>query len=171
MRYGFSLLLILLVAACAGIPDGIRVVDGFQVERYLGTWYEIARLDHGFERGLQDIQAEYSWRDDGGLRVLNSGWDAVAGQRRLAEGKAYFVESADVGSLEVSFFGPFYGGYNIIALDKVGYNWVMICGPNRDYLWILSRTPQLDEQVLQGLISQAEQLGFAVNKLIFDNHP
>lgn len=170
MRYGM-LLVMLLLSACTGIPEGVVAVDGFEVDRYLGRWYEIARLDHRFERGLQDIQAEYSLRDDGGLKVLNSGSDEDSGERRTAEGKAYWVASPDVGRLKVSFFGPFYGGYNIIALDKVNYGWVMICGPDRDYLWILSRTPQLDDQILQSLIGEAKGLGFAVDKLIFDKHP
>lgn len=163
--------IIILLSACAGIPHGVSVVEGFEVDRYLGRWYEIARLDHVFERDLLDIQAEYGLRGDGGLTVLNSGWDAASGERRQAEGKAYFVENSSIGRLQVSFFGPFYGGYNVIALDKVGYQWVMLCGPNRDYLWILSRTPQLDGQILPALIGRAKELGFAVDKLIYDKHP
>ena len=162
--------LLLLISGCTGIPSGIEAVKGFELNRYLGTWYEIARLDHRFERGLTDIHAEYSLRPDGGVKVVNSGYKAETGQRVSAEGKAYFVETPDVGRLRVSFFGPFYGGYNIIALDKVNYSYVMIAGPDRDYLWILSRTPKLDQPILQGLLAQAKAQGFATEELIFDSH-
>ncbi len=165
-----ALHLLLLISGCTGIPSGIEAVTGFEVSRYLGTWYEIARLDHRFERGLTDIHAEYSLRPDGGVKVVNSGYNSEKGRRESAEGKAYFVENPDVGRLRVSFFGPFYGGYNIIALDKINYRYVMITGPNRDYLWILSRTPKLDQPTLQRLLDQAKDLGFATEALIFDKH-
>ncbi|WP_020482240.1 lipocalin family protein [Methylomonas sp. MK1] len=170
MRY-VSIILLSLLCGCTGIPEGVKVIDGFELERYLGTWYEIARLDHSFERGLTDISAEYSLRDDGGVRVLNSGYDAEQGQRKIAEGKAYFIDKPDIGRLKVSFFGPFYGAYNIIALDKTGYRYVMIAGPDRDYLWILARSPELETSIRQELINQAKALGFATEKLIFDQHP
>ncbi|CAD6873945.1 lipocalin family protein [Methylomonas fluvii] len=170
MRY-LPILLLSLLCACTGIPEGIKVIDGFELERYLGTWYEIARLDHSFERGLTDISAEYSLRDDGGVKVLNSGYDAEQGQRKIAEGKAYFIDKPDIGRLKVSFFGPFYGAYNIIALDKNAYRYVMIAGPDRDYLWILARSPELEPSIQQDLIQQAKSLGFATDKLIFDQHP
>lgn len=165
-----ALHLLLLISGCTGIPSGIEVVTGFELNRYLGTWYEIARLDHRFERGLTDIHAEYSLRPDGGVKVINSGYNSETGRRESAEGKAYFVETPDIGRLRVSFFGPFYGGYNIIALDKIHYNYVMITGPDRDYLWILSRTPKLDKPVLQDLLAQAKAQGFATEELIFDSH-
>lgn len=169
MRILFSLTLVLLTA-CTGIPEGVTPVSGFDINRYLGIWYEIARLDHRFERGLSDIRAEYSQSEDGGIKVLNSGYDAEEGVRQTAEGKAYFIDKADIGRLKVSFFGPFYGAYNIIALDKSSYRYVMISGPNRDYLWILARSPTLDKQILQQLIAEAASLGFATDKLIFDRH-
>lgn len=169
MRHVLTALL-LLMSACTGIPEGISPVTGFELNRYLGTWYEIARLDHSFERGLSDIRAEYSLRIDGGVKVVNSGFDAEQGERHGAEGKAYFVDKPDIGRLEVSFFGPFYGAYNIIALDKADYRYVMITGANRDYLWILARGPTLDDQTLQQLLDQAKNMGFATEKLIFDSH-
>ena len=157
----------LILTACTGIPDGVRPVAGFELDRYLGTWYEIARLDHSFERGLSHVTAEYGLRDDGGVRVLNSGYDAAQKRRRSAEGKAYFIESPDIGRLKVSFFGPFYGAYNIIALDKTDYRYVMIAGNNTDYLWIMARTPNLETTVLETLIGQAKALGFATEDLIY----
>jgi apolipoprotein D and lipocalin family protein len=161
------LLLLMLMPGCTGLPPGAKPVTGFELNRYLGKWHEIARLDHSFERGLTEVTAEYTLRDDGGVSVLNSGYNAETGQRQSAEGKAYFIESPDVGRLKVSFFGPFYGAYNIIALDKVNYSYAMIAGPDRDYLWVLSRTPTLDKNILQALIDQAQSLGFATQNLIY----
>ncbi|MDF1583847.1 MAG: lipocalin family protein [Methyloprofundus sp.] len=161
----FSLFFIL--TACTGLPKGIKPVEQFEVNRYLGKWYEIARLDHRFERGLTAINADYSLRSDGGLKVLNSGYNIETGEREQAEGKAYFLGEPDIGSLKVSFFGPFYGGYHIIELDKKAYQYAMITGPDLDYFWILARTPTLDQAILQRLIARAKTLGFAVDKLIF----
>jgi apolipoprotein D and lipocalin family protein len=159
-----------LLTSCTGIPEGITAVDGFDVNRYLGTWYEIARLDHRFERGLENISATYTLREDGGIDVLNKGWDVKAGKWQEAQGKAYFVEQPDKGRLKVSFFGPFYGGYNIIDLDKKEYAYSMVTGPDRSYLWILSRTRQLPEATLQALLERAKALGFATDQLIFVKH-
>lgn len=161
------ILIIALLTGCTGIPEGITAVDGFEVNRYLGTWYEIARLDHRFERGLENISATYALRDDGGVDVSNKGWDTTAGEWHEAQGKAYFVEQPDKGRLKVSFFGPFYGGYNIIELDKKDYAYSMVAGPDRSYLWILSRTKQLPEPTLRALIDRAKTLGFATDQLIF----
>lgn len=162
---GLLTLLSVLTGGCTGIPDGVTAVKGFEVQRYVGTWYEIARLDHRFERGLSNVTAEYSVRDDGDIRVLNRGFNAAKQAWQEAEGRAKFVESPDVGRLKVSFFGPFYGGYNIVALDA-NYQHVMIVGNDRDYLWILARSPQLDPAVRQALETQAQSLGFPVDQLI-----
>lgn len=156
-----------LLSACTGIPEGVKPVTGFQLDRYLGTWHEIARLDHSFERGLSDVTAEYSLREDDGVKVINSGYNAEKKQRQSAEGKAYFIESPDIGRLKVSFFGPFYGAYNIIALDKKDYRYVMIAGNTRDYLWILARSPELETEILQSLVDQAKALGFPTQDLIY----
>ncbi len=171
MKRLFGLMaLAMLAAGCTGLPAGVEPVRGFELERYLGTWYEIARLDHPFERGLERITATYELREDGGVRVLNRGFDVEAGDWRDAEGKAYFIGSPDVGRLKVSFFGPFYGSYNIMALDQEGYRWVMICGPDTDYLWILSREPTLPEGVLERLLALASERGFDTGKLIYVEH-
>ena len=157
----------LLLAACTGVPEGVKPITGFDLQRYLGTWHEIARLDHSFERGLTQVTAEYSLRDDGGVKVINSGYNAAESRRSSAEGRAYFIDNPDVGRLKVSFFGPFYGAYNIIALDKVAYQYVMIAGNTTDYLWILARTPTLDQAVLKQLVQQANTLGFPTQDLIY----
>ena len=159
-------ILAVLVSACTGAPEGVKVVSGFELDRYLGTWYEIARLDHRFERGLSNVTATYSLREDGGVRVINRGYNDEDKEWDEAEGKAFFVGDEDMGQLKVSFFGPFYGGYNIIELDKDGYQYSMVAGPDRSYLWILSRTPEMDPEVLQTLIAKARDLGFATDELI-----
>lgn len=161
------LIWMLFLTGCVELPEGITPVGDFELERYLGKWYEIARLDHRFERGLIDISAEYSLRDDGGVRVINRGYNVEYQEWDSAEGKAYFVDRPDIGRLKVSFFGPFYGGYNIIALDKEDYSYAMVAGPDRDYLWILARTPTLDKAIVERLVAQAKELGFAVDQLIY----
>jgi apolipoprotein D and lipocalin family protein len=158
-----------LLSGCTGIPNGVTAIDDFEINRYLGTWYEIARLDHRFERGLNNISATYTLRDDGGVNVLNKGWNQADNEWEQAEGKAYFVEKPNEGRLKVSFFGPFYGGYNIIELDKKDYAYSMVTGPDKSYLWILARTRQLPQATLDALIKKAKQLGFATDKLIFVN--
>ena len=160
----------LFISGCVGIPDNITAVDGFEIERYLGTWYEIARLDHSFERGLSHVSATYTLRDDGGINVINMGFDKDAGKWKQAEGKAYLVSTPDVGRFKVSFFGPFYGAYNIIALDKENYSYALVCGANRSYLWILARNRQLKEETLENLVGIAEALGFPTDELIFVDH-
>jgi apolipoprotein D and lipocalin family protein len=155
----------LLVAGCTGIPEGITPVRNFKLQPYLGVWHEVARLDHSFERGLSNITATYSMNADGSVKVLNRGWDATRNKWKEAEGRALFVGASDEGRLKVSFFGPFYGGYNIIEYDPARYS--MICGPDRSYFWILSREPQLDQATLDRLLKRARELGFATEKLIY----
>ena len=122
------ILLILFASGCTTVPDGIQPVHSFELDRYLGKWYEIARLDHSFERGLSKVTAEYSLRQDGGVRVINSGFSAADQEWREAEGKAYFVATEDQGHLKVSFFGPFYGSYVIFELDREGLSICFRCG-------------------------------------------
>jgi len=167
MKARLLFLLLLLLTACTGTPEGVKVVTGFEAEKYLGTWYEIARLDHSFERGLEKVTATYSMREDGGIKVVNRGFNTKKKKWDEAVGKAYFTDGKDVGKLKVSFFGPFYGGYNIIELDKPYYNYAMVSGPNKSYLWILSRTPQLPYPIKQHLVARAKEMGFDTDKLVF----
>lgn len=157
---------LLSVACTTTPPKGVTPVEGFNADLYLGSWYEIARLDHRFERGLDHVTATYSKRDDGGLKVINRGFNVKKQRWQESIGKAYFTGSPSQAALKVSFFGPFYGGYNVIALDN-DYQYALVCGPNRNYLWILSRTPQLDGKVKEELIAKARQAGFDVNQLIW----
>lgn len=156
-----------LLTSCVGMPKGIEPVTDFELDRYLGKWYEIARLDHSFERGLEQISAEYSLREDGGVRVVNRGYSVADGEWSEAEGKAYFVRSPDEGYLKVSFFGPFYGAYVVFGLDKDNYQYSFVTGPNRSYLWLLSRTPVVSPEVLDLFVGRAQALGFATDELIF----
>ena len=161
-----SILMLFLLTGCSGTPDGLTPVSGFDGQRYLGTWYEIARLDHSFERGLERVTAHYSRNPDGSIRVINRGYDPAQQQWRQAEGLAKFVSSPDVGHLKVSFFGPFYGGYNILVLAP-DYRYALVCGPDRDYLWLLARTASLPEPDLKFLVAEAQRMGFATDQLIY----
>lgn len=169
MKYLLALPFILLIA-CVGIPDNIEPVSNFKLERYLGTWYEIARLDHSFERGLSRVSANYSMREDGGVNVVNRGYSAEDTNWKEAEGKAYFVENADLGYLKVSFFGPFYGAYIIFELDHDNYQYSLVSGPNKSYLWLLARTPKINGVTRSLLVKKAAELGYDTSKLIYVEH-
>lgn len=164
------LLLALCLAGCVGVPQGVQPVADFRAERYLGTWYEIARLDHTFERGMSRVTAQYSARDDGGLTVLNRGYIDADKAWKQSQGKAYFVERPDLGYLKVSFFGPFYGSYVVFELDRQNYQYALVSGPDRSYLWLLSRSPALDAATKDRLVARAAALGFDTGKLIFVDH-
>jgi apolipoprotein D and lipocalin family protein len=170
LRVTLAFLLGVGLSGCLGSSEKFETVNGFDLERYMGTWYEIARLDHRFERGLNQVTATYSLRDDGGVKVINRGFKVDKGDWDEAEGKAYFRGDPDIGELKVSFFGPFYGDYNIVALDEEDYQWSLVAGPSKSYLWILSRTPNLDSEVYSELISIASDAGFAVDDLIEVDH-
>jgi apolipoprotein D and lipocalin family protein len=161
------ILFVLLATGCVSIPDNITPVTSFQIERYLGKWYEIARLDHRFERGLTQISAEYSMRPDGGLKVLNRGYSKEKQEWSEAEGRGYFVQSPNEAYLKVSFFGPFFGSYIVFELDTVNYQYALISGPDKSYFWLLARTPTIDDNLKKKLIAKAAALGFDTTKLIF----
>lgn len=170
MKIFFLILITLLFTGCSRMPDGVEPITAFDADRYLGKWYEIARLDHAFERGLTHVSAEYSLRDDGGIRVINRGFSQENNDWKEAEGKAYFVESEDIGYLKVSFFGPFYGSYVIFDLDKDNYQYSFITGNSTSYLWLLARTPSVSQDVIDNFISQAKAFGFNTDELIFVDH-
>ena len=159
-----------LLAGCAGAPAGVEPVHGFAVERYLVQWYEIARLDHRFERGLEQVTATYALNADGTVSVLNKGFRPEQAEWSQAAGKARFVGAKDVAALEVSFFGPFYGAYGIFELDAQNYQYAMISGPDKSYLWLLARSPVLDAATQQRLVARAAALGFDTSQLIFVKH-
>ena len=148
------------------MPEKVQPVSEFQLDRYLGKWFEIARLDHSFERGLNQVTAEYSMRDDGGVKVLNRGFSSAKGEWKESEGRAYFVDDETVGYLKVSFFGPFYGSYIVFELDQVDYQYALVAGPDTGYLWILSRTPTISNELLEKLLQKARDCGFDTTELI-----
>ncbi|MDE0747353.1 MAG: lipocalin family protein [Porticoccaceae bacterium] len=158
------------LAGCLGVPEGVHPVQNFQLQRYLGQWYEIARLDHSFERGMSSVSATYSMREDGGVAVLNAGFTNDSQEWDEAEGKAYFVETPDVGHLKVSFFGPFYGSYIIFELDNVDYQYAFVAGMNTDYLWFLSRSPEVSDELINHFVELSATLGFDTENLIFVDH-
>ncbi|OIO67009.1 MAG: lipocalin [Zetaproteobacteria bacterium CG1_02_53_45] len=165
MSQGLIIAALLLLNACTGVPEGMQPVTGFELNRYLGKWYEIARLDHSFERGLEQVSAEYTMSDDGGVIVLNRGYSVEEQKWQQAEGKAYFVRSPDEGYLKVSFFGPFYGAYVIFELDEA-YQYAFVVGPDRSYLWLLSRTPEVSPGLIRDFKAQVKALGFNSEALI-----
>jgi len=165
-----SLLLVVFLTGCVGIPENVNPVDNFSLAKYLGKWYEIARLDHSFERGLTRVTADYSLRDDGGVRVLNRGYSEKEKTWKEAEGKAYFVQKPDQGYLKVSFFGPFYGSYIVFELDHENYQYSLVSGPDKSYLWILARDPEIRDDLKKIIIAKATTLGFDTSKLIFVKH-
>lgn len=157
----------LMLTGCVSPPAGVTPVTGFDAARYMGKWYEVARLDHSFERGLTNVTATYRAEADGEISVRNRGFDPAPGKWREVDGTGKFTGPADVGSLKVKVGAPFYGGYHVIALDRRDYQYAMVSGPTRDYLWILSRKPVLAPEVRSRLVAQARALGFATDSLIF----
>jgi len=155
--------------ACATIPDGAVAVKPFDSERYLGKWYEIARFDFRFERGLNNTTASYSLNPNGSIRVENRGYDYAKKTWKKALGKAKFATTKDEAKLKVSFFGPFYGGYNVIALDSA-YKYALIAGSDLGYLWILSRETTMPEDIKQNYLDLAQKIGFDTSKLIWVEH-
>lgn len=157
----------LLLGGCLGMPETVKPVSNFELDRYLGKWHEIARLDHSFERGLSQVTAEYSLKDDGSVLVINRGFSAADNEWQEAEGKASFVNSDSEGYLKVSFFGPFYGSYVVFELDHQGYQYAFVSGPDTDYLWLLARTPTVSDAVLKKFVDMAGAMGFDTKKLIY----
>lgn len=170
MRKLFGLLLsVVLLSSCASIPDGAEAVTDFDLERYLGKWYEIARFDFRFEKDLDNTTAEYSLNDDGTVRVVNRGYNYVKNKDSEAVGKASFRGDSNVAELKVSFFGPFYSGYNVIAIDPE-YKYALVVGNDTGYLWILSREKTIPEDIKNEYLSIAESIGCEIENLIWVEH-
>ncbi|MCU7995097.1 lipocalin family protein [Shewanella glacialipiscicola] len=167
MRKLLLVISVFLLSGCLGMPKYVEPVNNFELNRYLGKWYEIARLDHSFERGLSQVSAEYSLKDDGGVMVINRGFSSEKNAWKEAEGKAYFVNGDTEGYLKVSFFGPFYGSYVVFELDHENYQYAFISGPDTDYLWLLARTPTVPAEVLQKFVDMSKARGFNTDDLIY----
>lgn len=146
-------------------------VEELEIERYLGTWYEIARFPHRFEKGLAGVTATYSLRDDGKIKVVNRGYrDSLEGKLQEAVGKAKIPDPSDQAKLKVSFFLFFYGDYYVMELDE-DYQWAMIGSSSPGYFWILSRTPQMDQDTLDMLLEKARARGYNLDQLIMVDQP
>ncbi|MFI3257727.1 MAG: lipocalin family protein [Spirochaetales bacterium] len=150
--------------ACAGVPDEVAVVKNFNLQSYMGPWYEIARFDHKFEKNLSNVTATYTITDNGFVQVENSGYNTEKEKWTTTVGKARLRHSATEGALEVSFFGPFYADYNILALDDE-YKYALVGGSTDKYLWILSRTPTIPDDIKQHYLNLAKNLGYDTSKL------
>ncbi|MGM0564272.1 MAG: lipocalin family protein [Pseudomonadota bacterium] len=159
----------LFLTACTSVPEGIEPVENFDADRYLGRWYEVARLDHSFERGLTQVTATYTPTEEGHIRVLNSGFDQEDDEWQEALGLAKFVGDRDIAHLKVSFFGPFYGAYVVFELGE-DYDYAYVTSHSRDYLWLLSRNPQVSEERRQDFIDTADDLGYDSDALIWVKH-
>lgn len=157
----------LFFTGCLGKPAGVNPVSRFDIDRYLGTWYEIARLDHSFEKGLEKVTAEYALGPDGGITVINRGYSPDRDEWKEARGIAHFTGDTDQGYLKVSFFWPFYGSYVIFELDEENYQYAFISGPTNSYLWLLARTPTVSETLKKKFEQRISALGFAGDELIW----
>lgn len=161
------LILTILLTGCVKLPETVTPVQGFELDRFLGKWYEIARLDHSFERGESQVSFVYEKRQDGGISVQHNGYLDAEDKWRKTEGKAYFVESPDIGFLKISFWGPFYGSYVVFEVDKENYQYAFLSGPDISYVWFLSRTPTASSQMKQYFRNAVKDRGVDIEKLIF----
>lgn len=164
----FSLTAILF-NSCASIPKKTKAVENFDVNKYLGTWYEIARFDFRFEKDLDNVSAQYSLNEKGNVKVLNSGYNFIKKEWKKAEGVAKFRGDKDIAALKVSFFGPFYSGYNVVSIDDQ-YKYALVSGKNLNYLWILSRTKKIPDSVKTKFLKIATEIGYDTSKLVWVKH-
>jgi apolipoprotein D and lipocalin family protein len=160
---------VLLYSCGATIPKKATAVTNFDKAKYLGKWYEIARLDFKFEKGLNNVTAEYSLNDNGTIKVDNKGYNVKKDKWEESIGKAKFVTKDDVGMLKVSFFGPFYAGYNVIAIDK-DYKYALVAGESLKYLWILSRETTIPESIKADYLIKAQEIGYNISDLVWTEH-
>lgn len=155
--------------SCATIPKEATAVKSFDKKRYLGKWYEIARIDFKFEKNLNNTTAEYSLNENGTIKVDNKGYNTKKDKWEQAIGKAKFVNEDTVGMLKVSFFGPFYGGYNVIELDAA-YKYALVAGSSLDYLWILSREKTIPDAIKEKYLASAKAIGYDTDRLLWIVH-
>ncbi|MFB9079414.1 lipocalin family protein [Flavobacterium procerum] len=160
---------LMLYSCKSKIPEKAVPVRNFESTKYLGRWYEIARLDYKWERDLDNVTAEYSLYEDGTIKVDNKGYNVKKDKWEESIGKAKFVKKDDIGMLKVSFFGPFYSGYNVVALDQ-NYKYALVAGENLKYLWILSRQTQIPESVKTEFLKKAQEIGYKTSELVWVRH-
>ena len=163
------ILISVMLFSCSSIPKGLTAIHQFDKNKYLGKWYEIARLDFKFERNLNNTTAEYSINPNGTIKVVNKGYNTKTNEWKTATGKAKFRKDETVAMLKVSFFGPFYSGYNVVAIDKE-YKYALVAGKNLKYLWILSRDTTIPGDVKKKYLELAQSVGYKINDLIWVEH-
>lgn len=159
----------LALTSCRSMPHNATPVKGFEPKRYLGRWYEIARFDYRFEKDMNNVTAEYSQNPDGSIKVVNGGYDYRKHAWKTATGKVKFRGDEGTAALKVSFFGPFYAGYNVVDIDE-NYQHALVAGKNLDYLWMLSRTPELPDEVRQRFLEKAREIGYDTSRLVWVEH-
>ena len=162
---------VLLLQSCSkvGIPQGANAVKNFNADKYLGTWYEVARFDFSQEKNLSNVTATYSQNSDGSIKVVNRGYNFVKNKWTEAKGKAKFVNDPTEGRLKVSFFGPFYAGYNVVMMEP-DYENALIMGSDKDYIWFLSRSKTMPESIKNKFVQKAKEVGYNLDKLIWTKH-
>lgn len=166
---GATLLTVLNSCKSVKVPAGVKVVDNFNAKFYMGQWFEIARLDFKHERNLSHVTANYVLNDNGSVKVVNVGYDYIKKKWKEAVGKAKFVGEEDKGALKVSFFGPFYSGYNVVAMDP-NYENALVFGESTDYMWILSRQKSINEEVKKKFLAIAKAHGYNIENLVWVKH-
>ncbi len=160
----------LLFNSCSvKVPDYIKPVQNFDAEQYAGKWYEIARFDFKHEKDMSNVTAEYSLNSDGTIQVVNKGFDYIKNEWKTSKGKAKFNSADKSAALKVSFFGPFYGGYNVVMMDP-DYKTALIFGENTDYIWILSREKSIPESTKEKFLNEAKKAGYDLNRLVWTKH-
>ncbi|WP_037571092.1 lipocalin family protein [Spirochaeta cellobiosiphila] len=169
MKIVFLSIMILISDFVYAIPNGVKPIDQLDVGKYMGKWYEIARLDFYFEKGLNNTTAEYSLKNNGKIKVVNRGYDFEKDKWKVAKGKAKFQTDIRNGALKVSFFGPFYSEYNIISVDN-DYSYALVIGKNTEYMWILSRNKTIPEELRSKYLNLAQKAGILVENLIWVEH-
>jgi apolipoprotein D and lipocalin family protein len=162
-------LILTFTSSCSSSKSMIdkTLVKDFEIEKYLGTWYEIARYDHRFERDLVGVTAKYSWRDDGKIKVENSGFNkTLDGEKSTSTGKAKIPDNTRPAHLKVSFFWFFYADYYVLELDE-DYQWAVVGSSSDKYLWILSRTPTIDEDLKKDILNKISNRGYDIHELLW----
>ena len=159
-----------LLSSCAvGLPKGATAVQNFKAEEYLGKWYEVARIDFKFEKGLNNVTAYYSKKDNGNIKVENRGFDYAKNKWKESIGEARFVKDENIGELKVSFFKPIWAGYNVIDIDE-NYKYALVAGNSLDNLWILSREKTIPAEYKQRFLAKAKSIGYNIDELIWVEH-
>ena len=165
-----ALFAITSLSSCTAIPSGIQPIDNFKPNDYMGLWYEIARIDNSFERGLSKVTANYSLNPDGTIKVVNKGYDAAEQQWQQAQGKAKFVQQNNIAHLKVSFFGPFYASYIVVDSDETHSEYAIVSGHNRNYLWLLARQPEVSNSIKNSFEQFMQQQAYPSKDLIWVEH-